>query len=269
MTKRIVKLKRHYHYDTKNISFIKMYKTLKDLGVKNNKFFLLIYDESIKDLDPYDEDNLTEEQKIRIKREVCRNPWYFLREIVLIPVPGGVAHCKIHRGNLAMLYCAYHNINFIIELPRQNFKTQTILAFIEWIYDFGTTNSEMNFLHKKYEDSKLNLQRLKNIRELLPKYLLPPVGKSDSYNLTNISNKKGNSIIAKNAAISEEQADLLGRGNTSPISLYDEVAFIKFLETIYSAAAPSLSQASLEAEERGKPHFKAFMLRMPINFFNC
>ena len=182
-------------------------------------------------------------------------------------VPGGSTRFFIHRGNLALLWCLLNNIDTIIELPRQNYKTQSFLCLMEWIYDFNTTNSEVNFLHKKYEDSKLNLDRLKKIRELLPKYLLPPVSKSDSYNLTNISNSRGNSIIAKNAAISEEQADLLGRGNTSPMSFYDEVGFIKFLETIYTAASPAQSQAALEAEERGKPHFKAF-LTTPGNTFS-
>jgi len=88
MSKQIVKLKRHYHYDTDNVSFIKMYHTLKELGVKNNKFFLLIYDESIKGLNPHDEENLTEEQKVKIKRECKRNVWYFLREVARIPYYG-------------------------------------------------------------------------------------------------------------------------------------------------------------------------------------
>ena len=255
--KKVVKLKVHYHYETDNESFIIMYKILKELGIKNNKFFLKIYDEDIKGLNPFDEDNLTVEQKIKIRREVKRNLWYFLREIVRIPVPGGSTRYKIHRGNLALTYCLQKNRDIYIELPRQNYKTQSFLCFIEWIYDFGTKYSEMAFLHKKYDDSKLNLDRLKKIRELLPSYLLPEKTADDTYNLTKIENKYKNSIVAKNSAVNEEQADLLGRGNTTPVIMYDEMAFIKYLQIIYTAAAPSQSQARLEAIENGKYAFKA------------
>lgn len=265
MGKRKVRLKVHYQYNTDNISFIKMYMTLKQMGINNNKFFLKIYDEEIANLDPFDEENLTLDQKVRIKREIQRNPWYFLRQIVRIPVPGGTTRYEIHRGNLALTYCLLKNIDTIIELPRQNYKTQSLICLLEWIYDFSTKNSEMAFLHKKFEDSKMNLDRLRKIKNLLPSYLLPERGDRDVDNLATLRNSRGNTILAKNSAVSEEQADLLGRGNTTPIAFYDEVAFIKYLQTIFTAAAPAQSQASLEAEERGKPHFKVFNLRY-LNF---
>ena len=254
-----IKLKPYYHIDTKNVSFLKMHKILKDMGIKNNKFFLKIYDRSIQYLDPFDEENLTTEQKIKIKREVRRNPWYFLREIVSIPVPGGSVRYEIHRGNLALTFCLLNNLDTLIELPRQNYKTQSLLCLMEWVYDMSTKNSEIAFLHKKYEDSKMNLDRLKKIQKLLPSYLLPENGKDNVDNLATIKNSRGNSVLAKNSAISEEQADLLGRGNTTAIAFYDEVGFIKYLQTIYTAAAPAQSQASLEAEKNGKPHFKVFL----------
>lgn len=256
--KKKIRLKVHYHYDTKNISFLETYKELKDMGIRNNKFFLKIYDESIKNLDPYDEENLTVEEKVKIKRECMRNPWYFLREILVIPVSGGISHYQLHRGNLAVTWLLLKNISTLVEMPRQNGKTIGILSILEWIYDFSTKNSEMAFLHKKYDDSKLNLDRLKKLRQGLPKYLLPEKSLNDVDNLANIRNSRGNTILAKNAAVSEEQADLLGRGNTTPIAYYDEVAFIKYLEKIYTSATPAQMQAALEAEKRGKPHFKVF-----------
>jgi hypothetical protein len=218
-----------------------MYKMLKELGINNNKFFLKIYDTSIKDLDPFDEDNLAIEEKVKIKQEVRRNPWYFLREIVRIPVPGGNTKYKLHRGNLAINFCMLNNINSLIELPRQNYKTQSVLCLMVWIYCISTRNSEIAFLHKKYEDSKMNLTRFKNIQKLLPSYLLPEKSKDDIDNLASIRNSRGNTILAKNSAISEEQADILGRGNTTAIAFYDEIAFIKYLHTVYTAGAPAQS----------------------------
>ena len=52
------------HYNTKNVSFLKVAKILKDKGIKNYAFFLVLYDESLADVDPYDE-NLTDDQKNR------------------------------------------------------------------------------------------------------------------------------------------------------------------------------------------------------------
>ena len=70
-----------YDISTKNSSFLKMMNTLKRLGVKDNKFFLALYDETLVGVDPYS-GNLTNTQKCSILRECKRNPWYFLREIV-------------------------------------------------------------------------------------------------------------------------------------------------------------------------------------------
>ena len=69
------------HYNTKNVSFLKVAKILKDKGIKNYAFFLVLYDESLADVDPYDE-NLTDDQKNRIIIECTKNPWYFLDRTV-------------------------------------------------------------------------------------------------------------------------------------------------------------------------------------------
>lgn len=76
-----------YQLNTENYSFLKMHKILKDMGIKNNKFFLKLYDKDLRYIDPLDEENLTLEQQAKIIREVKRNFWYFIREVVRIPRP--------------------------------------------------------------------------------------------------------------------------------------------------------------------------------------
>ena len=71
------------HYNTKNTSFLKIAKILKDKGVQNYAFFLQLYDETLADVDPRDP-NLTADQKNRIIIECTKNPWYFLREVCKI-----------------------------------------------------------------------------------------------------------------------------------------------------------------------------------------
>ena len=45
-----------------------------------------LYDEDLKGVDPHDP-NLTKEYKLKIIIESQKNPWYFIREVMRIPVP--------------------------------------------------------------------------------------------------------------------------------------------------------------------------------------
>jgi len=222
-----------YDSKTTNISFLKMYKTLKLLGIKNNKFFLILYDKKLQGVDPFDEKNLTEKQKLRIKCEIRRNPWYFLREIIRIPVPGGLKRYELHRGNLALSYCMFNCFNSITLMPRQHGKTVGCLCNYEWIYDFGTENSTILFMNKAFPDSKRNLKIMKDIREKLPSYLLEK-DKRDVDNLEIITKYENNNTIrALASATSEDEADKKGRGITSPLQMWDEVAFLKHNKIMY------------------------------------
>jgi hypothetical protein len=243
-------------YTTSNNSFLKMYIELKKRNIQNNKYFLKIYDKSLIGVDPHSE-NLTAEQQSRILQEIIRNPWYFLREVVRISVPGKPKRYELHRGNLALSFCMLLNLNTVIELPRQNYKTISALCIYVWMYHFGTSGSNMIFGNKLYDDAKLNIKRFKDIVELLPSYLIFKNQKDDTDNIERIASAKNkNTIVAVPAATNIGQADKVGRGNTTPIQYYDEIAFLKFNKTILGASAPAASQATLEAKSNGKPYGK-------------
>ncbi len=55
-------------FKTKNITFIKMAKLLKDMGIENHLFMLALTQPELQGIDPHDP-NLTEEQKLRIAYE--------------------------------------------------------------------------------------------------------------------------------------------------------------------------------------------------------
>lgn len=214
MTEHITR-KVHYQLNTKNTSFIKICKLLKDLGIKNNKFHLKLYDKDLMNVDPYDS-NLSCEMKSKIINEIRINFWYFIREVVRIPVSGGVKRYQLHRGNLALSWSLINNINTIIELPRQNGKSICVAVFYLWLYNFATINSEMMLMNKKYDDSKLNLRRIKEIRDELPDYL-KLIDRKDKNNLTNLESMTNkNKLVAKPTATDETTADGLGRGCTQP-----------------------------------------------------
>lgn len=201
----------HIHTESRNLTFIKMYRHLKAVGVDNNKFFLKLYDTDLADIDPYGK-KLTKEIKNKIVIECARNPWYYIREVARIPAPGKALRFVLNRGNLALIWSILQNLNPILLLPRQQGKTIGVVAILSWIYFFGTTNSEMLFSNKSVSDAINNLKRLKDILGLLPEFIKEAVtGATDTNNIESVINsKRNNSIRTKGAPLSVEQADLMG-----------------------------------------------------------
>ena len=245
------------HTQTTNISFVKMFRHLKEAGVKNNKFFLRLYDPTLAKVDPHSK-RLTKDQKARVVAECVKNPWYFLREVARIPAPGQALKFELHRGNLAAVWAILNNFNPILLLPRQKGKTMSVAAILSWIYDFGTTNSQMLFSNKSVNDATNNLKRLKDIRGLHPDYIQEAVFDfADTNNVESIINaQRNNSIKTSGSPNSHEAADKQGRGSTMPIVWWDEFAFLKHNSVVYKSAAPAQSKIAEIAKQHGKPFSK-------------
>ena len=255
----------YYHLSTSNQSFLNMHYFLKQKGIQNNKFFLVIYDRDLIGVNPRDP-NLNVVMKKKVLRECLHNFWYFIREVVRIPDQGGEVgggkRYELHRGNLALNFGFLLNWNIFLELPRQHGKTISSICWYLWVFNFGTTNSEIMFMNKKHEDSKMNLRRLKDIRDVLPDYLqekekILPDGKviKASNNVESTSNPYNmNKITTKAGARNKAAANSVGRGCTMPMHWYDEYAFILYNDIIYSAATPAFKTASDNARKNGKPY---------------
>lgn len=261
----IIRQNVYYDYGTQNQSFIDMHLFLKDTGVKNNSFFLVLLDPDLAGVDPRDP-RLNRVMKQKILRECITNFWYFIREVVRVPDSGGAVNSgipyRLHRGNLALNFCLIYNYNVFIELPRQHGKTISIDIRILWEFLYGTTNSEMMFSNKKHQDAKDNLLRLKDLREALPKYLQM----SEQYgrdgkklkvrdSVETLSNPlNGNKIKTMPGARNKVNAMSLGRGCTQPRQWYDEFAFILYNKIIYQSATPAYKTASMNAKNNGAPY---------------
>lgn len=253
----------YYQTNTSNKSFLNMHFYLKNAGIKNNMFFLAIYDPDLIGVDPRDQ-RLNDLMKVKILKECQMNYFYFIREVVRIPDQGGAIgggkKYELHRGNLAMSFCFILNICAFCEFPRQNGKTISAVAWYLWCFNFGTTQSEFMFINKSLSDSKLNLERLKDMRDALPSYLrmdqpmrvngkiVKP--KSNIETLEHISN--GNKIKTLASANSETKANSLGRGCTQPFQWYDEHAFIPHVDLVYKSATPAYKTASQNARNNHK-----------------
>lgn len=257
---------------TPNKSFVKVALTLKKLGIKNWYFMLEIKDPNLINVDPYSVDsqgytNLTQSDITRIAIEISRNPWYYLREVVRIPDPGGKPVPYLaNRGNIAQAYCALNGVDSWLNLPRQQGKTMSALALQQWVIDYGTRNSDIIFLNKKREDAIKNLARVSAIREALPSYL-----KIDSYvdengkiikgvnNATLIRNPiTQNSITVLGKANSKEAALNLARGLTTPGQHSDETEFTSYIDVIIQNSAPTYDKAAERAAANNAYHARIF-----------
>lgn len=254
----------YYQMSTNNRSFLNMHYYLKSIGINNNKFMLTLLDPDLDGIDPFDK-NLPAVYKQKILRECMYNYWYFLREVVRIPDQGstsGGARYRLDRGNLALNFCMMLNLNIFLELPRQQGKTISALCRYLWVFNFGTTNSEMVFLNKKMEDSKLNLARMKEIRKALPSYLqmtemVTPDGKiikkpNTVETLEHVSN--GNKIKTVPSARSKAAAASLLRGRTIPLIYADEWAFVPYNDIIYVNTIPAWKTAAMNAKRNNAPY---------------
>lgn len=247
---------------TKNKSFLDMYHYLKSIGIKNNAFMLTLLDPDLDGVDPHDP-NLNTLYKQKILREVMSNYWYFLREVVRIPAAGGKpAKYELSRLNLAMSFCQCLDLNIYADAPRQRGKTMSAIVRYLYILNFGTTNAKMAFLHKNMEGAKENLTSLKDLRDLLPPYLVMkerilPTGKTDrgKDNTNEIVNPFNNNTIKVFAsATNKMRAASLLRGKTLSIIWYDEYGFLPYNDIIYMNAAPAFKTASMIAKQNGAPY---------------
>lgn len=254
--------KRRFIYDwkTKNASFLELHADLRRLGIKNNAFFLALYDKDLQGINVYDP-ALPLDIQIKIYLECVINPWYYLREVARIPAPGspiepgGGDQYQIDRANLASWYCYIHHIDTYVSKPRQTGKTQDALQKINYAYHFGSSSSSMLLFNKDLALSKENLARIKDQRDLYPTFLQMrlafdeegnPIKGTD--NITAMKNPvTNNTIKVMPCANSAEAADRLGRGYTAPIMMYDEIDFENYNVKTLLASGFAYSTASKNA----------------------
>jgi hypothetical protein len=226
------------HHQTANISFLKMYKILKELGIQDNAFFLELNNPELALINPRS-DNLTRREVIMILKEVQENPWYFIREIVVIPSSGVSVPFELNRGNLAIIWALLNNISAITVLPRQTGKTFATCAIYVWLFYFGTKNTSFTLFSYSDQTLQANLQRIKDIRDSLPKYLNLYDARTDKDNTREMrfeNNGNVNYLRVKAPGTSEEASMKAGRGLSTPCIFFDEIAFTPHIQAIYESS---------------------------------
>lgn len=243
------------HYETKNKSFLKLAEIYYKMGIENNAFHLSILNKDLIGVDPFS-DFLSIETKALILQECKDNFWYFLREILRIPVPGSLipTNFEANRANIGLYWLFFNHVMTLIVILRQTGKTTTLMALVVYLLDLGTTNTFVNLLTKSEGLKAETLSKVKALFEELPDYLnfstKKDIFNSDEVKLLALDNKlKGNL-----SSSSPKQAEKVGRGFTSPINLIDEGAFIDNIAIAMGAMLMSGNAARTAAAANNKPH---------------
>ena len=252
----------YYHRSTTNKSFIEMSEYLKSRGIKNYRFMLVLLDPDLASIDPHDP-NLSFLMKQKVLLECRRNPWYFFREVVRIPASGEPSKFILNRGNMAFLYLTMMNFNTMTILSRQTGKSIGAACWVTYVFNFATTNSQISLLNKEQRDSKLNLARIRGIRDLLPPYLrFDAIYSEMNGKKVKVSNTTTflenaithNKLKTYGKARNQISAANLLRGETFNILWADETAFIAFMKDIYQNMVPAMSKATAIAKANNVPY---------------
>ena len=261
-----------YDFSTKNKSFIQLHKDLKKLGIKNNRFFLKLYDTTLKKVDPF-AIVVPLEIQARIIRECIRNPWYFLREIARIPVdgkpicPGGGSPFIIDRNSVATWYLFLNGFDTYASKPRQCGKTMDALQKINYAYSFGAMSGTITMANKDLTLNKMNLARLKAQRDMLPLYLqMKNVFDHETQKIlketSNVTSMKNpitkNTITLLPTASTEAKAEGLGRGYTSSIQFWDEFDWTPWNTKIIDTSVFAFNSASDNAKKNKSLYGRIF-----------
>ena len=244
-------------YNTDNASFLKLAYVHKELDVKHWFISLALHDPSLSQMKPTNS-GLSLEDKGCIALEMMNNPWYFFREICMVPQDGADAiPFKINRGSFALIWTFFNNIDIALLMIRQQGKTVAIVCLL--VYLMRLMKKSRSILLTRGSDLRTEtISKMKQVRDAIPKYLW--VQRRDDLDNTEIFTyrDRDNKLLTCIAQNSKESALNAGRGLTTARLISDETAFTKFIRIMLPAALAAGTTARRIAEEKQIPYGNIF-----------
>lgn len=239
---------------TSNESFLKIASIYKKMGIENHAWPLALLDRRLQGIDPRNPE-LTQEVKIAISTECYLNPWYYFREVSLVPAAAGAEplRYRANRGNMALYWLFFNGITVMLVQIRQTGKSVSSDALMVYLMCVRLGGTKLQLVTKDDTARIKNLESIKDMETLLPEYMRHrrPDDRANTERIT-IKNL-GNSYQGYVANRSEKIAFNLGRGMTSPTMQFDEVSSLPNNEIILGAALPAGGEARTQARAAGDP----------------
>ena len=242
---------------TRNLSFVKMSLVLNQMNIHNNLFMLSLFDKELKGRDPHNLNDDSEELRLRVGAEAKINPWFFFRECVRITASGsGGVPFGLNRANLALMWNFYNSIDTFLVIPRQCGKSVGTMAIAaQYLYIAGM-ELQWGMFCKGTKLQNENVDRLKKIRDALPKYLLHQTS-ADTNNKEGVAYAKlGTKMLTFVAQDDKQAAGDQARGQTHSVQNWDEIAFYNNIDLSFPVATAALNQGGEDARKAGLPSAK-------------
>lgn len=240
---------------TNNKSALELAVKLKRMGVKNNSFFLVLFDQTLSGVDPHDT-NLTLEQMERIGIECKINPWYVLREVARVPARAGIISERVqfNRSIICLWWCFFNHIIIILTQPRQTGKSFGSDLLMQCLMNFWTNNTSINLLTLSEKLRTETVGRIKEIYDEFPPYLKFKT-RNDLNNTEELTIKAFNNKYRTHIAQPATKAAYnLGRGLSTPVLHVDEGPFQPNIEVALDACLPAMDAAWDMAAKNNEPH---------------
>lgn len=240
---------------TQNESFLRVASIYKRMGVTNHAWMLALVDQRLAGIDPRDP-GLTAEVRTAIGVECYINPWYYFREVSMVPAAAGASPVQFlaNRGNMSLFWLFFNGITVMLVQIRQTGKSVSSDSMMVYLLAVRSRGSDLQLITKDDVARVKNLESIKEIEELLPPYLRFRTSK-DRANTERITIKAlGNSYQGYVGNRSEKIAFNLGRGMTSPTMQFDELSSLPNNEIIMGAALPAGGEARTQARAAGDPN---------------
>ena len=246
-------------YNTRNRSFVKLALIYKKMGIKNHSFHLSLMQPELVGVDPHAPD-LPMDIRAKIAMECRYNPWYYFREVVRLPPHGGIepVQFRANRGNIALFWAFFNHIDAANIQPRQTGKSASTDCLMVALLYILCVRTKMMMVTKDDQLRQANIERLKGIRDYLPKWLYV-LTSDDRDNQKEVTCEHlHNRYVTGVARSSESAASNLGRGLSVPILQVDEGPFISHIETTMRAALVAGNAARAEAARHQQPYGNIF-----------
>ena len=245
---------KYYDLGTRNRSFLQTAQELRAVGIKNWYFMLEVKNPQLKvqDMDAHRSD-LTQEQIASLTLECKINPWFFFREVAIVPVRGvGNKQPILSRASLALLWCFDHSIDAILCQPRQTYKTTWATLVIEYMFLFEYQKCDIPYLHLTEKRCVDNAEMLRDYITALPRWLNPWYGRKHLPGTKSLKYEQhGTSIAIVSVADSESKAKDKLRGFTLFGGFWDEWEYLPFVGNIMAGGAPAMISAKENARMMG------------------
>lgn len=242
---------------TRNLSFVKMSLVLNQMNIHNNLFMLSLFDKDLKGRDPHNLNDDSEELRLRVGMEAKINPWFFIRECVRITASGsgGIPYI-LNRSNLAQAWCFFNSIDSFQVMPRQCGKSVGTMSIAGWYLYIAGLSLQWGMFCKGIKLQNENVDRLKKIRDALPKYLLHQTS-ADTNNKEGVAYAKlGTKMLTFVAQDDKQAASDQARGQTHSVQNWDEIAFYNNIDLSFPVATAALNQGGEDARAAGLPSAK-------------